>query len=151
MSRSSSLSHMQAARLDSFGLVPLGRPVHWSVTMKWSDRIAQGFNPGWVEEKRALKVAPDVWAWLADRRAHNPNTHFGRHFQGAFCDITPRAEALGYSVRPFHGQTLSYQEHPPRQIRFHINPVKTSTDYLLNVAMAELEAKSLTERDFHGT
>jgi hypothetical protein len=35
--------------------------------MKWSDRTAQGFNPGWGEEKRALKVAPDVWAWLADQ------------------------------------------------------------------------------------
>ena len=74
--------------------------------MKWSDRIAQGFDPGWGKEKRALKVAPDVWAWLADRRVNNPNTHFGRHFQGALCGITPRAEALGYSVRPFHGQEL---------------------------------------------
>ena len=62
--------------------------------MKWSDRIAQGFDPGWGKEKRALKVAPDVWAWLADRRVNNPNTHFGRHFQGALCGITPRAEAL---------------------------------------------------------
>jgi hypothetical protein len=72
--------------------------------MKWSNRIAQGFNPGWDRKKRALKVAPDVWAWPADRRPNNPNPRFGRHFQGASRDIVPRAEALGYSVRPFHGQ-----------------------------------------------
>ena len=29
--------------------------------------------------------------------------HFGRHFQGALPGIKPRAEALGYSVLPFHG------------------------------------------------
>jgi hypothetical protein len=74
------------------------------LTMKWSDRIAQGFNPGLKEEKRALKVAPEVGPPLVDRSANNLNTRFGRHFQGASYDIIPRAEALGYSLRPFHGQ-----------------------------------------------
>jgi hypothetical protein len=73
--------------------------------MKWSDRIARGFNPGWGGEERVLpvrrsfwgyrgkggKVAPDLWAWPADRCANNPDTHFGRHFQGALCDLKPWA------------------------------------------------------------
>jgi hypothetical protein len=48
--------------------------------MKWSDRTAQGFNPGFDCKKRALKVAPDVWARPADRRPNNPNPRLGRHF-----------------------------------------------------------------------
>jgi hypothetical protein len=81
--------------------------------MKWSKRIAQGFNPGLDGEKRALKVAPDVEARSVDRRANNRNTRFGRRFQGASYDSTPRAQALGYSLRPFHGQKLSsHHQHP---------------------------------------
>jgi hypothetical protein len=32
---------------------------------------------------------------------------FGRHFQGELGVLQPRAKALGYSVRPFHGQELA--------------------------------------------
>jgi hypothetical protein len=75
--------------------------------MKWSNRIAQGFNPGLDRKKRALKATPDVLARPVDRRPNDQNPCFGRHFQGASGDIAPRAEALGYSLRPFHGQKLS--------------------------------------------
>jgi hypothetical protein len=29
------------------------------LTMKWSNRIAQGFSPGWTSRKTALKVATE--------------------------------------------------------------------------------------------
>jgi hypothetical protein len=33
---------------------------NWFLTMKWSDRIAQGFSPGYDVARRALKVATEV-------------------------------------------------------------------------------------------
>jgi hypothetical protein len=36
----------------------------------------------------------------------------GRHFQGGLRTCTPRAKALGYSVRPFHGQELAAETLP---------------------------------------
>jgi hypothetical protein len=71
--------------------------------MKWSDRIAQGFNPGLDGEKRALpvrrslwgsrdeggKVAPNVRTRLVDRRANNLKTRFGGHFQGDLTTSNP--------------------------------------------------------------
>jgi hypothetical protein len=37
----------------------------------------------------------------------------GRHFQGGLLTCAPRAKALGYSVRPFHGQNPRAAQQPP--------------------------------------
>jgi hypothetical protein len=90
--------------------------------MKWFKRIAResvgccrgaaiDHSPGlqpWVRqiERSALKVAPDVRAIgglntpFAEHTPRSPLSGRGR--VGAF----PRAKALGYSLRPFHGQEL---------------------------------------------
>jgi hypothetical protein len=76
MTRSSSLPHLQAAKLESSELVGLRRQGNWSVTMKWSDRIARGFNPGWGGEERA----PPVRRSFGDTGAKEEKWHpiFGR-------------------------------------------------------------------------
>ena len=56
----------------------------WLLTMKWSDRTAQGFDPGLAGKEGALKVAPDVLARTVDLRVKNRGTRVGRHFQGEF-------------------------------------------------------------------
>ena len=131
----------QAATECSSGLAVLRKQGNWFLSMKWSDRIAQGFNPGLGRKKRALKVAPDVWARPADRRPNNPNTRLGRHFssstpvspkatadrQGASCDVIPRAEAGLFC------QTISLS--------------KT----VIMPSIRALAAGSLIEQYFHGT
>jgi hypothetical protein len=60
--------------------------------MKWSNRSAQGFSPGWSEPRIALKVATE-WGRLfqhdhpkLSHRSKQPaliqHHTFGRHFQG---------------------------------------------------------------------
>ena len=88
------------------------------LTMKWSHRIAHGFSPGWTSQKTALKVATE-WGRLFQHdhpkfshRSKHPaliqRQSFGRHFQGDLGVLPhPGLKALGYSVRPFHGQELA--------------------------------------------
>ncbi|HYZ72848.1 MAG TPA: hypothetical protein VE641_07190, partial [Chthoniobacterales bacterium] len=65
--------------------------------MKWSERTAQGFSPGTIAVKCALKVA-------AEAHGHGlvvyPTTasNVGCHFQGTFYPKLTQ----GCSLRPFH-------------------------------------------------
>jgi hypothetical protein len=52
--------------------------------MKWSDRTAQGFNPGLAGNKDALKVASEILAPESDHQVEKRVTCVGRHFQGEF-------------------------------------------------------------------
>ena len=149
---------MHALTRCASGLASLPRRGNWFLTMKWSKRIAQGFSPGLDRKKRALKVAPDVWAWSADRRTNNPNMRFGRHFssfvpvspkttadrQGASCGVTPRAKALGYSLRPFHGQNrLATTACPGSLIEQYFHGIQpfSSIDSDLTPTKARIEAE----------
>jgi hypothetical protein len=85
MNRRSFLPHVQAARLDSFGLVPLRRGDDWSVTMKWSNRIVQGFNPEYDVARRALKVAIEARVFrLFARRSPDHAQTSGATFRARF-------------------------------------------------------------------
>jgi hypothetical protein len=60
-------------------------------------------NPGMV-------VMNGMTFWMVVLEETAP---LGRHFQGGLRTCAPRAKALGYSVRPFHGQNLAAAHQPP--------------------------------------
>jgi hypothetical protein len=76
--------------------------------MKWSNRIAQGFSPGWGKSEdrpesgnRAgpfLPARPSQTVTLSKHPELIQRHTFGRHFQGDLGVALPRAKALGYSV-----------------------------------------------------
>jgi hypothetical protein len=74
--------------------------------MKWFDRTAQGFSPGDMQPEPRPERATDAREvlsgprFLQRRRTHDSVALSGRIHE----DACPRAEALGYSLRPFHGQ-----------------------------------------------
>jgi hypothetical protein len=71
--------------------------------MKWSDRTAQGFSPGYDAARCGLKVATDSVS-VVHGLIRWPRPKIGCQFQGTLLLNQPRVETLGYSVRPFHGQ-----------------------------------------------
>jgi hypothetical protein len=81
--------------------------------MKWFKRTAQGFSPGNLKYKTRPERATDVRDVLIGgarkflRRRGNPGSvaPSGRLRGGA----VPRAKALGYSLRPFHGQRQDHE------------------------------------------
>jgi hypothetical protein len=88
------------------------------LTMKWSHRIARGFSPGWTSPKTALKVATEWGPFIPARPSQtltpfktsslDSTPHIRSPLSGRSWRVTPpRAKALGYSVRPFHGQELA--------------------------------------------
>jgi hypothetical protein len=85
--------------------------------MKWSERIAQGFSPGYDAARCALPVRRSLRGYMDEGGkvatgsvlvVHGligwPRPNIGCHFQGTLLLNQPRVETLGYSVRPFHGQ-----------------------------------------------
>jgi hypothetical protein len=75
------------------------------LTMKWSKRIAQGFSPGYLWHK----MRPESGARGECVQAIPALTpRFARISDAAFRALSLtnylRAKALGYSLRPFHGQ-----------------------------------------------
>jgi len=94
--------------------------------MKWSNRSAQGFSPGYARPRRppwkwrpsACRRIEAGWyrcessdAWSCWKKCAS----LGRHFQGDSGSGPPRAKALGYFLGPFHGQRLTYR-------RTHLSP-----------------------------
>jgi hypothetical protein len=89
----------------------------WSIllTMKWSNRIAQGFSPGWSGPRIALKVAAekdasffphDQASKLSNHRYHPASIcrqalgrHFQRDLQGLpYPGLKPWADLLDHSM-----------------------------------------------------
>jgi hypothetical protein len=80
-----------------------------AMAMKWPDRIAQAFRPGYVRcgirperptETRVFQRKCIVYRSRATPRYVN---RFGRPCRAHPRDTFARPEGLGYSVKPFHG------------------------------------------------
>ena len=90
--------------------------------MKWSNRIAQGFSPGLGtpqdrpesgDRTCGVESRLDVINSVTGIVVLEETAPLGRHFQGGVRTCRPRAKALGYSVRPFHGQEPEATHQPP--------------------------------------
>jgi hypothetical protein len=78
------------------------------LTMKWSNRTAQGFNPGLADIDRCPESGTRrFWARLVvdGPKCLKPNSV--ATFRAHFGQSIPRAEALGCFVGPFHGRESS--------------------------------------------
>ena len=77
--------------------------------MKWINRKAQGFSPGDIQHEPRPERATDArdvlsgCVFFLQRRRRPDSVAPSGPIHG---DAFPRAEALGYSLRPFHGQRL---------------------------------------------
>jgi hypothetical protein len=82
------------------------------LTVKWSERTAQGFSPGLA----LRKMRPESGVrggWLGLTRASiDQSPTSGAAFGARLPDgLSPRVETLGCSLKPFHGSpTLSHIE-----------------------------------------
>jgi hypothetical protein len=85
-------------------------------TAKRLHSIAQGFNPGFVDIKRALKVAPDLGAGVSVITPSAERTTSGATFRAHLWALLPRVKTLGakffnrFAVSPT--ASLRAEEYP---------------------------------------